>query len=149
MDELMALVKREVKAREISGLVKSNSSRFPTRNHSSFPPSASSLLTSGPSIKCVYCGEGHYLASCSKFRTPQECKEMLLRAGPYFNCLITNHKVRECGSTKTCRHCKRKYHQSICDRLNLSVLIPSGVPNLLAMSPSVKLLLLLIAPALL
>ena len=31
-----------------------------------------------------------------------------------------NHKSKECESLKTCRHCKRKHHQSICDKANVS-----------------------------
>ena len=118
--ELMELVKREVEARETSELVKSTSLKPPTRSPTFPQPSASALLTKGFSIKCVYCGESHYSASCSRFKTPQERKDMLLRAGRCFNCLKTNHKSRECVSNKACRHCNRKHHQSICDRMNSS-----------------------------
>ena len=30
---------------------------------------------------------------------------------------MTNHKSRECNSSKNCRHCNSKHHQSICDRV--------------------------------
>lgn len=113
----MDLVKREVEAREASELVKLNSLRPPARNQTPPQPSASTLLTSGSSIKCVYCGECHYSASCAKFKTSQERKGILLRSGRCFNCLKTNHKSRDCGSTRTCRHCNRKHHQSICERV--------------------------------
>ena len=116
IEELMELVKREVEARETSELVKSTSMKPP--NRSPINPSASALLTRGSYIKCVYCGESHYSASCSKLKTPQERKDTLLRAGRCFNCLKTNHKSRECESNKTCRHCNRKHHQSICDRMS-------------------------------
>ena len=117
IEELMDLVKREVEAREASELVKLNSLRPPARNQTPPQPSASTLLTSGTSIKCVYCGECHYSASCAKFKTSQERKGILLRSGRCFNCLKTNHKSRDCGSTRTCRHCNRKHHQSICERV--------------------------------
>ena len=100
--ELMDLVKKEVEAREASELVKATSLKPPVRNQPPFQPSAATLLTSGPSIKCVYCGECHYSASCSKFKTSQERKGILLKSGRCFNCLKTNHKSRECGSTRTC-----------------------------------------------
>ena len=41
-----------------------------------------------------------------------------MQSGRCFNCLKNNHKFREYESSKTCRHCNRKHHQSICDKRN-------------------------------
>ena len=76
--ELMDLVKREVKAREASELVKLSSLQPPAQNQTSSQSSASTFLTSGSSIKCVHCSECHYFAPCSKFKTLQELMEYCL-----------------------------------------------------------------------
>ena len=47
-------------------------------------------------------------------------KGILLRSGQCFNCLKTNHKSQDCGSTRICRHCNRKHHQSICEQVYLA-----------------------------
>ena len=77
---------------------------------------AATLLTNGSSVRCVYCNEPHYSASCARFHISQECKSILIRSGRCFNCLRANYKSQECESSKTCRFCNRKHHQSICKR---------------------------------
>ena len=74
-----------------------------------------SASASNSSVKCVYCGEQHFSVSCLKIRSAREHKAVLLRSGRCFNCLKTNHKSKECNSSRTCRHCGRKNHQSICE----------------------------------
>ena len=39
-----------------------------------------------------------------------------MKAGRCFNCLKSKHKSRDCDSQRTCRHCHRRHHQSICER---------------------------------
>ena len=68
-------------------------------------------------MQCAFCDEKHFSASCLKVTSVSKHKEILLKSGCYFTCLKTNHKSRECNSTKTCRHCHRKHHQSICETL--------------------------------
>ena len=117
IDELMTVIKREVEAREASEFVKLHQ---PKQSRSSLPvaPTVATPVTSSPSIRCIYCGEPHYSASCVKFRTPQERKAILVQSGRCFNCLKNNHKFRKCESSKTCRYCNHKHHQSICDKRN-------------------------------
>ena len=120
MDELMTVIKREVEAREASEFVKLHQPKQSVSPRGFLPitPTAATLVTNGPSIRCVYCGEPHYSASCVKFRTPQERKAILVQSGRCFNCLKNNHKFRECESSKTCRHCNRQHYQFICDKRN-------------------------------
>ena len=124
IDELMSLLRKEVEAREATEMIKLHQVKNPLnsgfRNPPQTPPTAAALLASGSSVRCVYCHEAHYSASCTKFQTPRERKEILIKSGRCFNCLKANHKSRECESLKTCRHCKRKHHQSICDKANPS-----------------------------
>ena len=42
-------------------------------------------------------------------------KEVTEVCGHCFTCSRSNHKSRECSSTKSCRYCHRKHHQSICE----------------------------------
>lgn len=119
IDELMAVIRREVEARETTEQIKLPHVKTPgsLRGPVSSTPTATALLTSGSPVRCVYCHEAHYSASCIKFRNTQERRALLIKSGRCFNCLRANHKSRECDSSKTCRHCNRKHHQSICDKV--------------------------------
>ena len=134
IDELMTVIKKEVEAREATEFVKLHQPKPPVGSRSPFPstPTAAALVTSGSSVRCVYCKESHYSASYLKFRIPQERRAILVRTGRCFNCLKNNHKCRECESPKTCRYCNRRHHQSICDRGNFNEPNPSrpgGTPS--------------------
>ena len=122
IDELMGVLRKEVEAREATELIKLSQVKAPGGFRGPVPPTptAATLLTSGSPVRCVYCHEAHYSASCTKVCTPSERKAVLIRSGRCFNCLRANHKLRECESSKTCRHCNRKHHQSICDRVGAS-----------------------------
>ena len=62
----------------------------------------------------------HYSASCPKVVNPAKRKEILQRKHRCLICLRVGHRVSECQTTKTCRHCNKRHHQSICDQ---------GAPN--------------------
>ena len=120
--ELLTLIKQEVEAREATEMVKVPSMKptgmLPARgNRPLSNPTANALFTRNSSVQCVYCNEDHYSASCKKVTGYKERKEILLQSGRCFNCLKTNHKSRDCDSHKTCRHCHRKHHQSICNQV--------------------------------
>ena len=44
---------------------------------------------------------------------------VLVRKGCCFICLKAYHHAKDCESTKRCRLCNRKHHQSICDKATL------------------------------
>ena len=67
-------------------------------------------------IRCAYCEEFHYSASCSKVIDPAERKEILQRKNRFFIYLKVGHRSNECLTTKTCRHSNKRHHQSICDQ---------------------------------
>ena len=66
-------------------------------------------------IKCVFCKEGHYSTSCTKVQDVQLRKELLRRERQCFSCLSVGHKVSQCTSSRRCRNCNRRHHQSIFD----------------------------------
>ena len=116
---LLTILRQEVEAREVSEGSIINVMRNPVQP--SRPPSnptASSLVANSYSVHCVYCNVPHFSASCDKVLEVKDRKDILIKKGRCFNCLKANHKTRECTSTKTCRICHRKHHQSICNSLS-------------------------------
>ena len=108
IDELLAVIKKEVEVREATEYIKlhqvaKNPNAFQSPIHSI--PTASIFVAGGSSVRCVYNS-----ASCVKVRTPQERTGILVKAGRCFNCLKTNHKSHNCESSKTCRYCNCKHH---------------------------------------
>ena len=121
LDELMEAIKSEVEARETSEgtrvgqhKLSSHDSVLPKPPRSQYLPSTSALVSNNFKVQCAYCEGPHYSASCDKVRVVADCKDILTKAGKCFNCLRTNHKVKDCRSTRTCWLCNRRHHQSIC-----------------------------------
>ena len=118
---LLDMIKKEVEAREASegAVVSTNRPNGPVPRNPPIP-SASSLVTNSSNYKpkCVYCDDEHYSASCTKVTSVTDRKGILLKTGRCFNCLKTRHKSRDCDSTRTCRHCHQRHHQSICGHLS-------------------------------
>ena len=122
INDLMKIIQREVEARESSEgthlhLMRSPASgRLPHPNQPSNPnSSASALVAQHQSVRCVYCAGNHFSASCSIVKDAKARKTILMRTGRCFNCLKSNHKSKDCDSRKTCRYCRRRHHQSICE----------------------------------
>ena len=76
------MIKKEVEARETSKHVKtSEGSRKPLLGKPPIP-SANSLVVNkvgGNAVKCVYCKEYHYSASCERVKDPNKRKEILVK----------------------------------------------------------------------
>ena len=72
IDKLMALLQKEVEAREATEMIKLHQVKNPLNsgfcNLPQTPPTAAALLASGLSVRCMYCHEAHYSASCTKFK---------------------------------------------------------------------------------
>lgn len=86
-------------------------------------PSANSLVANkfgGNPVKCVYCKEYHYSASCERVKDPYKRKEILVKERRCLNCLRPGHVVSVCKNTKVYRHCGESHHQSICPSLSSS-----------------------------
>ena len=122
--ELLAVIKAEVEAREISDTIKITKRKtvdnYPNRRFNLPPPSTATLASQfrhghSGGIKCIFCREGHYSASCSKVQDVQIRKDIVRREGRCFVCLSVGHKVGQYTSSRRCRHCNRWHHQVICD----------------------------------
>ena len=134
MNELLELLEREVEAREIGEAAKiSETTTSQTRSHVSNPNnwnqntrSTASVLFNeserrNSNIWCIYCKGEHYSASCSKVENINERKQILKTQGRCFLCLRPNHRVRNCNyTTRNCRRCNKRHHQSICDEITKS-----------------------------
>jgi hypothetical protein len=118
MSPLLEVIQREVEAREISEGVKLTQEK-PKSQTPKFP-NASQFMVSGSrtgeiQIQCIYCSENHYSASCTKVTEPSDRLEILRKKGRCFVCLKSGHRSNQCSSTKSCRRCKGRHHQSICN----------------------------------
>ncbi|XP_068757562.1 uncharacterized protein [Montipora capricornis] len=116
--KFLQMIKKEVEARETSEHVKtSKSSRKPPLGK---PPIPSANKFGRNPVKCVYCKEYHYSASCERVKDPNKHKEILVKERRCLNCLRPGHVVRVCKNTKVCRHCGESHHQSICPSVSSS-----------------------------
>ncbi|XP_078364115.1 uncharacterized protein LOC144648427 [Oculina patagonica] len=128
IEELLNVIKVEVEAREASEMTMAKTSeggksQSPGRD-SKFrnqTPTANSLVSQqGGSfkIKCAYCRNEHYSASCGVVRDTAQRRSILERDKRCFNCLRFDHETKECTNPKKCRHCQQRHHQSICSTLD-------------------------------
>ena len=120
IDELLEVIKKEVKARETSEGTRVNPNKavsYNSRSQAAANPTTSSFVTNSNTIRCVYCNGDHFSASCTKVVDISTRRDILKKTGRCFNCLKSHHKSRDCDSRKNCRHCHRRHHQSICEQL--------------------------------
>ena len=132
INPLLDILKQEVEAREVSegstiSTMKNPVAQPPRREPSS---TGSALIANNYGMHCVYCNGEHYSASCSTVTSVRDRKDILLKAGRCFNCLRAKHKSKECNNQRTCRHCHRRHHQSICERAPPAVNTGSGGTDL-------------------
>ena len=62
---------------------------------------------------CKLCHKGnHLLQSCQDFRTQDSTSryQTVQRLNHCFNCLSSEHRIRECPSKRNCRECGRRHH---------------------------------------
>ena len=114
IQDLLATIKTEVEAREASNVIKGMSLKPNPRPP--LTPTASALYAGNQAPKCIYCEGDHFPLSCTTIKDVKERRAFLLRSGRCFNCLRPQHRAKECESTKKCRHCHKKHHQSICNK---------------------------------
>jgi len=123
IDELIQAIRAEVEARELSEGIRIQECRQHEPLSKSNSPSAAALVIgdiSGSQNKyCVYCRGEHYSASCGKVKDMVGRREVLRREGRCFLCLSSGHCASDCSSSRRCRHCGRRHHQSLCGQ-NLS-----------------------------
>ena len=121
IEDLLHIIKAEVEAREISDAVKVNERKYTDITHKSGTGNigtASSLTVRDQGAgrrKCVYCGEDHYSASCERVKDVSVRRDLIRKDGRCFICLAKGHRAAQCRSTKRCRKCNNRHHQSLCE----------------------------------
>ena len=127
IEELMDVIKQDVEAREVSKSVKITEERNqkpPSYLHKNLKyTSANSLVTKNDhptkktsEIRCVYCSDLHYSASCMKVTSPNNRRNILVESKRCFKCLFHGHQLKDCKSKRNCCNCGGRHHQSICLR---------------------------------
>ncbi len=118
IDELLDTIKVEIEAREVSEGVQS--SLQSTKKHVVQPTVGAFVANGGNSekfqIRCAFCEEPHYSASCESVVGSEDRKSILRKSKRCFNCLRIGHNANICRNEKKCRHCDGRHHQSICPK---------------------------------
>ncbi|KAK5985335.1 hypothetical protein GCK32_021813 [Trichostrongylus colubriformis] len=95
---------------------------------SSFPRRTSSLQNSmnrEATKTCSFCGSNnHNASSCLTYRTIKERLKIIKTKRLCYNCLSSRHATKECTSQRSCVHCSRRHHSSICQ-----IKSPPNQPN--------------------
>ena len=125
IEELLETIKREIEAREASEAVKANANTqkpFNAAPQRRPPPTTSTFVSKEENsqfkIRCAYCNGLHYSASCEHMTDVNERRDALRKNNRCFICLKSGHRATDCKSTKKCRHCEKRHHQSLCDQTN-------------------------------
>ena len=120
-DELLDIVKKEVEAREATERIKAgNTQQHGNKSHGHHSTTGSFLSKEDQkalTVRCAYCKELHFSASCTKVTDPEKRKNIIRNNNRCFDCLRVGHGVSNCQNSKCCRHCKQRHHQSICGTL--------------------------------
>ena len=115
---MLDLIQSEIDAREMSEKIKAaiKQVKHPSSSKTLLPTAGTffgaTSNTESTVPKCVYCTERHFSASCSKVTDINARKDILRRDKRCFMCLKKGHLVDQCD--KSCRNCKGRHHQSIC-----------------------------------
>ena len=118
INELLKTIQVEVEAREASDASKVHNASSSSSKTQRPAGTTNALFSNDGKIRCVYCQGEHYSASCQTIVNAKDRKDALKKAGRCFICLNPNHMSRDCKSTRNCRHCNNKHHQSICERVH-------------------------------
>lgn len=70
------------------------------------------LTTFSPSGLCGVCGGAHYIGHCSDFKNmdPPQRRRTITQLKLRFNCMRSDHVVRNCPSSVKCHNCKSSHH---------------------------------------
>ena len=124
LDNLLSTFNEELQAREkcsfVSEASTSDNSKKPSWNEKPKPFTASSLFSGSGNddkVTCTYCGQQHPSARCTMVTDIAARKAVLRQKGRCFQCLRSNHIIRDCTSEKRCFKCGQRHHTSICPKL--------------------------------
>ncbi|XP_024893753.1 uncharacterized protein LOC112468697 [Temnothorax curvispinosus] len=100
---------------------------------------------------CPLCKARHYLNLCPEFvaKNPQQRQEIVKRFKRCFNCMSSNHSVRDCKSKYACRFCNQRHHSMLHVDAETSsdstTITPSASQASQSSTPKVEVLLLFAA----
>ena len=65
---------------------------------------------------CYFCSEQHSCFNCIKYSTVELKLSRIKELKLCYNCLRSNHSVRDCRISVSCKSCNRRHHTSICNQ---------------------------------
>lgn len=128
INDILEIIRKELGAREIGESVRTGKDELRRKNEpwrqnrqQNYNFSASSLFVEDGrherKIKCVYCGQNHYSASCEKVKDNEERKSILRDQKRCYLYLQGEHRIYECENGRNCRWWNGKHHLSICSKM--------------------------------
>jgi hypothetical protein len=107
IDDLLKTIKSEVEAREMSEMARSNTSeKPPNKKQGSLPTVGSFVVTKNGKdgegsfkVRCAFCHELHYSASCKKVTDRDSRLKLLRDSNRCFVCLKIGHHANMCDIT--------------------------------------------------
>ena len=122
LSAVMKILDREIDARERAT---ANPGTCSNKKIIRSPPTAAALLSTDPSVHCVYCDQTHLPSQCRNVADVKARKQILLRSGRCFVCLKKGHVSKNCRSSAKCFNCQKRHHISICVPEPLSATKPN------------------------
>ena len=129
LDQLLAIFKRELEARERAGAPPVNGNQSlppkPPNKNKKDPGTTFSLFNgnaNGPT--CTYYKGKHPSKDCKTVIDVLARKDLLKKYGRCFVCLRKDYISRNCPSKSKCHKCNGKHHESICQS-NLTAVPPT------------------------
>lgn len=104
IDELLEAVKTEIEARESSEGARASAVDIASfqiitkpRHHSELVHFSQRHMQEDFKIRCAFCNNLHYSASCDVVQSYESRKQILAKAGRCYNCIRKGHQVKECS----------------------------------------------------
>ncbi|XP_062542224.1 uncharacterized protein LOC134210202 [Armigeres subalbatus] len=68
--------------------------------------------TSNSACKCPACNQDHPLMKCARFNQQSHSERLRFVSSKHLchNCLKSDHIARNCSSTYSCKHCRKRHH---------------------------------------
>ena len=115
VERLMAMVHREIDARERSAASTGSRAPAPRSPQRRSPPTAAAFVVSDSTpTGCVFCNGGHQPQSCTVVVEANARMKALRGQGRCYLCLRKHHLSKDCRSPTRCCICRGRHHVSIC-----------------------------------
>ncbi|XP_066935142.1 uncharacterized protein [Clytia hemisphaerica] len=135
IDKLLEALQQEVEAREKVLLTENEGVENYENLMSTGRPTDSKRRQPFRTFPCVYCGiASHKTYQCSKISKPESRKDFLIKQKRCFKCLKIGHDSKSCRSMRSCYHCRKNHHSSICKTFKKEEDTPEDTQSNLASS---------------